>query len=210
MRSVALAVTVGLGLPLRPLLEHAPDWSRVGLGCSDDIRLAAALSSRFRYVNTYLDEFPDLDISRPAPSTLERFEFVVASDVLEHTLPPVSEAAEGLFAMLKLGGFAVVSVPVGSDDGPCEEYYPGLSRWSVDRSGFINWVDQEGSRHTDEHPEWHGGSGRTLAFRQFTSESLAQLLVDAGFKDVHPAPSNARLAVPAISRSGVVMAVKPG
>ena len=208
MRSVALAVTVGLGLPLRPLLEQTPDWSRLGLGCSDDIRLAAVLSSRFRYVNTYLDEFPDLDLSTPPSSTLERFEFVVASDVLEHTLPPVSKAAEGLFAMLKPGGFAVVSVPVGSDDGPCEEYYPGLSRWSVDRSGFINWVDQEGSRHTDEHPEWHGGSGRTLAFRQFTSESLLQLLVDAGFDEVAMGPTCDRLGVPGIDSAGVVLAWK--
>lgn len=208
MRSVILAILTGLRLPHHPLPAIDADWSRIGLGCSDDVRLAAALSHRFRYVNTFLDEFPRLDISHPPQHAISTFEFVVTSDVLEHVLPPLSEAVDGLYSLVRPGGFAVVSVPVSATDGPCREHYSGLTSYTVGTGGQVEWVDGQGNERVDVEPEWHGGSGRTLAFRQFTDESFVTCLEEAGFTDVMPAPSVEGLGVPEIQLPGVFLARK--
>lgn len=88
------------------------DMSRVGLGISDDWRLARALSPLFAYTNSFLHQFPVVDICSPPQEAIGKFEFISCSDVLEHTPPPRIAALVGLYQMLKPTGFAVISVPL--------------------------------------------------------------------------------------------------
>ena len=166
------------------------DLSRVGLGISDDWRLERALSPLFAYTNSFLHQFPVVDICSPPKETLEKFEFISCSDVLEHIPPPRSAALIGLYQMLKPAGFAVISVPLRRGF-QFAEFYPELSTWR-NENGFIHWVDKDGNEHVDHDPEFHGGQGLTLAFRQWTEEKLIEELKAVGFSEItsRPVPSS--------------------
>jgi hypothetical protein len=177
------AVLQGLGYPLNVRRNSiSPDMSRVGLGISDDWRLARALAFLFNYTNSYLHQFPNVDLCSPPPNCFEYFEFISCSDVLEHTPPPMDQPMRGLYSMLKPGGFAVISVPLirGSE---YREFYPGLVKWDI-RNDAVVWTDSEGGIHEDRSPEFHGGQGLTLAFRQWTEQMLIEKLKAVGFLDV--------------------------
>jgi len=99
------AVLQGLGYPLNVRRNSiSPDMSRVGLGISDDWRLARALAFLFNYTNSYLHQFPNVDLCSPPPNCFEYFEFISCSDVLEHTPPPMDQPMRGLYSMLKPAG----------------------------------------------------------------------------------------------------------
>jgi len=163
-----------------------PDMSRVGLGISDDWRLARALSPLFAYTNSFLHQFPVVDICSPPQEAIGKFEFISCSDVLEHTPPPRNAALMGLYQMLKPTGFAVVSVPL-IRGLQFAEFYPELSTWKTEND-FVHWVDQDGHEHIDQHPEFHGGEGLTLAFRQWTEEKLIEELKAVGFSEIITRP----------------------
>ena len=165
------------------------DMSRVGLGISDDWRLVRALSPLFAYTNSFLHQFPVVDICSPPQEAIGKFEFISCCDVLEHTLPPRNVALMGLYQMLKPTGFAVISVPL-IQGLKFAEYYPELSTWKTEND-FVHWVDKDGHEHIDQHPEFHGGEGLTLAFRQWTEEKLIEELKAVGFSDIisRPVPS---------------------
>lgn len=180
---VHTAVLQGLGYPLNVRRNSiSPDMSRVGLGISDDWRLALSFASLFNYTNSYLHQFPNVDLCSPPPNCFEYFEFISCSDVLEHIPPPIDQAIEGLYSMLKPGGFAVVSVPLirGSE---YREFYPGLVEWEI-RNVAVVWTDSEGRSYEDCFPEFHGGQGLTLAFRQWTEQVLIEKLMARGFSNV--------------------------
>ena len=166
------------------------DMSRVGLGISDDWRLARALSPLFAYTNSFLHQFPVVDICSPPQEAIGKFEFISCSDVLEHTPPPRIAALMGLYQMLKPTGFAVISVPL-IQGLKFAEFYLGLTTWRTENDS-IHWVDEIGQEHIDHHPEFHGGEGLTLAFRQWTEEKLIEELKAVGFSEIisRPIPPN--------------------
>jgi hypothetical protein len=179
-----LAILEGLNYPagMNPRPEAA-DLSRVGVGISDDWRLARRVSQLFSYTNSYYHQYPLLDITNPPSEVREHFEFVCCSDVLEHVPPPVDVALEGLLSLLKPGGFAVLSVPCNSKD-ETSEYYPNLVSYEM-TNGVLNWVDRSGSIHQDPSPEMHGGSGQTLAFRLWSRDDLIRRCQNVGFHTVY-------------------------
>jgi len=178
-----IAVLDGLGYSGSTIgKDIATDLSRVGLGIGDDWRLARCLYQIFRYTNTQLYSFPNLDLLNIPESAKGQFEFVVCSDVLEHVHPPMSRATDGLFELLKPGGFAVVTVPL-TNESAAAEFYPDLQRYE-EKDGIVTWVDKEGVERVDESPEFHGGEGLVLAFRIFSHDGLLVTLKDAGFTSV--------------------------
>ena len=162
------------------------DMSRVGIGISDDWRLSRALSPLFAYTNSFLHQFPVVDICSPPQETIGKFEFISCSDVLEHTPPPRNAALMGLFQMLKPAGFAVISVPLRRGI-QFAEFYPGLTSWREENNS-IHWLDEIGQEYFDHHPEFHGGEGLTLAFRQWTEEKLIEELKAVGFSEIISRP----------------------
>ena len=186
-QQICRAVLAGLGYPDQINIRTInSDMSRVGLGISDDWRLARALSPLFAYTNSFLHQFPVVDICSPPQEAMGKFEFISCSDVLEHTPPPRNVALVGLHQMLKPTGFAVISVPV-IRDLQFAEFYPGLTSWRTENDS-IYWVDKFGQEHIDYHPEFHGGEGLTLAFRQWTEEKLIEELEAVGFSEIISRP----------------------
>lgn len=175
-----LSVLEGLGYPEGASVS--PDFSRYGLGISDDMTLAQRLFQLFMYTNSYYHQFPKIDVTSPPAETRGQFEFIVCSDVLEHVPPPAEFALLGLHSMLRPGGFLVVSVPCQT--GPqTAEYYPKIVTWELSDDG-LRWRDSAGSEHFDPDPELHGGSGQTLAFRFWSVTDLAERLLSCGFSSV--------------------------
>jgi hypothetical protein len=205
-----MTLMLGLGHPPVPLPSVGADWSRRGIGLSDAPPLVPALCAKLSYTNTFYDQFPQVDITRPPEILLGQLEFVVCSDVLEHVPPPLESALTGLLACLRPEGFAVVTVPVGADT--TDEHYPGLTDFEVierQPSGYVvEWTDVSGARHSDVAPEMHGGPGLTLAFRWFSAQDITARLLAAGFASVYEPPAVPELGIPAIGDPGVFLARK--
>jgi hypothetical protein len=186
-QAICRAILSGLGYPEDANIRFIDsDMSRVGLGISDDWRLARAISPLFAYTNSFLHKFPVIDICFPPQEAVGKFEFISCSDVLEHTPPPRKSALEGLFQMLKPGGFVVVSVPLRRGF-QFAEFYPELTTWNIEKDS-VHWVDGDGRDHVEQHPEFHGGDGLTLAFRQWTEAKLIEELRAVGFSEVISRP----------------------
>jgi hypothetical protein len=179
---ICRSVLTGLGYPTDSNIQRIEkDLSRVGLGISDDSMIAGALSPLFTYTNSYLHRFPIVDLCSPPPESIGYFEFISCSDVLEHTPPPRMAPLAGLFQMLKPGGFAVISVPIRRGF-EFKEFYANLNHWFIEND-CLYWTDSDGQKHTDHKPEFHGGEGLTLAFRQWTEVKLVDDLRAVGFSE---------------------------
>jgi SAM-dependent methyltransferase len=201
---MALSIATSLGYEPKQLREIHPDWSRIGLGISDDVELSSRLSTKFFYSNTFFDAFPNLDI-REIPSIAHgAFEFVSCSDVLEHIDVDIKKAIRGISKLLKPDGFAVLSVPI-TQTGEQMEFYPRLKTFSV-LGETVKWVDENGKKFIDESPEFHGGRGQNLAFRQFTDESFKKLVLDNGFASIKHGWIAPDLGVPNDELAGVYVA----
>jgi len=186
--AVMQGVLLGLGYPGNiDINEINTDLSRTGLGIGDDWKLARMLSQKFAYTNSHLDKFPKVDLLSPPQSCIEYFEFVTCSDVLEHTPPPRQKAISGLFQVLRPGGFAVISVPIKSNSS-YREYYPDAVFWEISEKA-VRWRDSHGLTFIDEEPEFHGGEGLTLTFRQWSKKQLEDDLILAGFSQVEHLPN---------------------
>lgn len=206
VRATALAVAQNLTGRLQPLNSVMSNMAFRGIGVSDHYVLAGFLSSKFDYTNTFLHRFPQVDICDPPQDLVGSLNFVICSDVLEHVPPPVDTALRGLRSMLMdAGGFAVITVP---DKGreETDEYYPELTAWEELDNGTVKWVDKLGLERIDSNPEYHGGDGRTLAFRTWSETDLIQRLKLAGFSNIVLPPWDEGLGVPEISPAGVVIA----
>jgi len=200
---MVLGVLEALGHPGVPFVAISADYSLSGLGVSDDPVVARFLYSKLRYVNTFLHQYPVLDLCSVSEDYRGVARFVICSDVLEHVPPPVERALSGLRSLLSSGGVAVISVP-HVEDGKTEEFYPGLVEYEV-REGRVYWQDANGRKHCDETPEFHGGSGLTLAFRLWSLADLRTSLIQAGFTSVSDMTYNASLGVPEIGPQHTVL-----
>ena len=165
------------------LTEVAPARHVRGLGLSDADAYAGPLARAFAYENTYLHAEPRLDILAVPAGRRERYDFVVASDVFEHVVPPVARAFENARALLAPGGVLILTVPFTLDPETLE-HYPDLHEWRLDRpaGGFrvVN-TTRDGRTQTFDDPVFHGGPGTTLEMRVFSRAALLRHCADAGF-----------------------------
>lgn len=187
-QAVMRAVLKGLGYPDETDFNDVnTDLSRIGLGIGDDWKVARALYQKFMYTNSYLDKFPIVDLLDPPSASIEKFEFITCSDVLEHTPPPRKTPIANIYRMLKPGGFVVITVPIKPDD-TYREYYSGLVSWNFSDSA-LHWSDGDGRNFIDNYPEIHGGEGLTVVFRQWSKQQLEEDLNLLGFSQIHFLPS---------------------
>jgi SAM-dependent methyltransferase len=199
---------LGLGHSPRPFPELPEDWSRRGVGFDDSPAVFSRLPTRLSYVNTHLGKFPGLDLTEPPQDTLGAFDFAVCSDVLEHVTPPVERGFAGLAAILRPGGFAVLSVPIASETTTVE-HYPDIVDFELLDGPTVRWRDRFGAWRIDPSPEMHGGTGLVLAFRQFGAEDLIARLRGAGFDECLECPARPDLGVFPLSGSGLFLARLP-
>lgn len=194
-RATVLALMYGLAHEPRPISDLPEDWSRRGVGCSDHFATASRLPTRLSYTNTYHQRFPKIDILDPPEDLLrDGVEFVICSNVMEHVEPPHAYGYAGLYAMLRPGGFAVVSLPV-FDQPATVEHYPGMTSYELLDGPVVRWVDAHGDQHIDADPEMHEGEGLVLAFRRFAPADEQNALYAAGFTSVWEVPPHPELGV---------------
>jgi SAM-dependent methyltransferase len=193
-----------LGYEIQPFKSILADWSRIGLGISDDINLSVALHSKFFYSNSYYDAFPYLDIRSVPINAKDSFEFVTCSDVLEHIDTGINEAFQGLRSLIRPGGFVVASVPIDRHEGH-SEFYVDLENFEIEPDR-VQWVNSKGEQFIDDSPEFHGGRGQNLAFRQFSETSFDKSLISAGFSKLVKINFSTKLGVPELEYPGVVIA----
>lgn len=169
-----------------------------GLGISDDDRYAEPLARLFDYQNTHFHTEPRLDITAVPPERAGRYDFVVASDVFEHVLPPVERAFRGARALLRRGGVFVFSVPYSLDPDTVE-HFPELHAWRLEETpqGWrLHNVTADGRVQVFDELVFHGGPGSTLEMRLFSRAALERAFAAAGFARV-------RIAAEACPRFGI-------
>jgi len=200
---MVLGVLETLGYVGVPLSLVSADPSICGIGVSDDRVVAKALYDKFHYVNTFLHQYPTLDIRNVTDEFRGTARFVTCSDVLEHVPPPAERALAGLRSLISSDGAIVISVP-HVPSGETQEFYPGLVEYDI-RGSVLRWKDTDGMEHCDESPEFHGGSGLTLAFRLWSLEGLTASLYSAGFRKVSFVSLNSELGVPPLGPGDAVV-----
>ncbi len=178
-----------LDLPLRK-------WSRRrqvrGIGMSDWPGYANLLRSKFNYENTFFDRRPKLDILNPEEKHIEKYDFVISTDVFEHIVAPVQRGFDNLFRLLKPGGNLVLSVPT-TRIAHTVEHFPDLYEFEFyDFYGRKILVNRDASGHFQLYHNlvFHGGEGSTLEMRRFCEADVIDRLTRAGFEkiQVHDQP----------------------
>lgn len=169
------------------VLEDVPKSRHlVGIGLSDAPAYADILARRFAYTNTFFDADPRLDITRVPDELAGRHDFVIASDVFEHVVPPVSRAFDGARRLLRPNGVLILTVPF-SLDPETVEHFPDLHDFSIveDAQGKrMHNTTRDGHAQTFDRLVFHGGSGATLEMRLFSRAALERELRSAGFTRV--------------------------
>lgn len=167
-----------------PLKKFPKDRKIRGISLSDCVLIARVLTRCFDYQNTCLDREPRLDIMVPRAGAANSYDFVVASEVLEHVPPPVQTAFDNLGRLLKSTGFVVFSSPYEST-GETIEHFPNLHDWQVVKlhSGHVLLNrTKEGRLETFDDLTVHDGPGHTLETRVFSKEGLLANCAAAGFR----------------------------
>ena len=185
-RAIIAALSRELFDEIVPLSEMVHCNPIVGVGLSDANIYARPLSKKFSYENTYYHKKPRLDITSPGKEMFETADFVIASDIFEHICPPIDQAFDKLFKIMKKGGFCVFSVPY-NDEGETVEHYPELFEFEIVRRGgkkvLIN-TTRDGKKQAFKNLKFHGGHGATLEMRIFSKSSLIEGFKKAGFADI--------------------------
>ena len=167
-----------------------------GISLSDWDRTATVLAKRFDYKNTFFHRDPRLDITNRKSGGDGSYDFIVASEVLEHVPPPVQIAFDNLARLLKPDGFVVFSSPWNSE-GETEEHFPELFDWQVVKFRK-NYVllnrAKDGRLEAFENLLFHNGPGDTLEIRVFSKDGLLANCKAAGF-DVAFADDNPRYGI---------------
>ena len=154
-----------------------------GLGLSDDRCYASGLAARLGYVNTFHDREPRFDIVHPGCEHLDRYDFLIAGDVLEHVPPPPLTAFVNARRLLRPGGVLVFSVPyiVGGDT---VEHFPELHDYELSTEGpepVLRNRTRDGRVQEFRGLVFHGGGGFTLEMRVFSLDGIRDLVARAGF-----------------------------
>lgn len=162
------------------------------VGVSDGAVTEKFLRKKFgpNYRNFHFHQTPHLDVKNPPENLIGSADLVVCSEVLEHVSAPVDLAFEGLFRILKPGGYLVLSVPHSDLAGKHIEHFPILSTLevSIDSRGVaeLKGATSEGEPFESMDLVFYGGIGETLEHRVFSEASLVSHLETAGFKKNFP------------------------
>ncbi|MEO6872705.1 MAG: methyltransferase domain-containing protein [Chthoniobacterales bacterium] len=158
-----------------------------GLGLTDSNNYASRLVAKFDYENTFLHTEPQFDITAPLTSDrIAAYDFVIASEIFEHVLPPVARAFDNTFQLLKPGGLFVLTVPYGILPETIE-HFPELHEFTIDElhgKYVLTNYTRQGVVQRFDNLIFHGGPGSTLEMRVFAEVDLNRLLLAAGFTDI--------------------------
>jgi hypothetical protein len=178
---------IELALPEFPVMKGIR-----GIGMSDSPELASKLAEKFDYTNTFYHQAPLFDVTKPDARDEGRYDFILSSEVMEHIPPPVERGFEVLCRLLQSDGVLLLTTPY-TIDGKTREHFPELNEYALASPGghtvLVN-RRSDGKIETFDRLMFHGGPGSTLEMRVFSEESLKELLVGAGFRDVHIATEN--------------------
>jgi SAM-dependent methyltransferase len=167
-----------------------PEFPRLpgisGLGLSDQPVYAHQLEKKFSYVNTFLEREPVFDLSNAHREEHGRYDFILASDVLEHVRPPLESSLKEVYDLLKPGGLFCITVHCPAQ-GNTVEHFDGLQEFRVIPLGtsfvLVNRRG-DGTIEVREDIVLHSGSGSTIEMREFSRFGLAESLRAAGFTAV--------------------------
>lgn len=155
------------------------------IGISDGYLLAKSISKIYGswYVNYNYTAEPKLDIKNIPREKFGTADFIICSEVLEHVSPPVSEAFEGLYKLLRENGVLILSVPHGDQYSNHLEHYPINLAYALDETDPLKLIgtDERGDNFVFDNLTFHGGEGFTVEFRVFSERSLIENLKTAGF-----------------------------
>jgi len=157
-----------------------------GVGLTDAEGYAQRLAAKLDYVNTYYHQEPHLDIQEPDPQRFATLDFVIASDVFEHVVPPLSQAFRNVHRLLKPDGVLVMTVPWGPGT-EIVEHFPDLHEWEIvvrDGRQMLRNVTRNGTVQEFDQLAFHGGPGLALELRHFSEEGLFTALREAGFSRI--------------------------
>jgi SAM-dependent methyltransferase len=174
------------GVPLA-VSEFPRVKSLRGLGITDANPYATQLAGTLDYRNTFYDREPRFDLENPPEHEFGKFDFIVASEIFEHVLPPVERAFQSAAQLLKPNGVLILTVPY-SLESSMREHYPELHQF-----GFASVGDEQvlvnrsraGEIQVFEQPVFHlSGNDPSLEVREFNERDLVAQLRAAGFRDV--------------------------
>jgi SAM-dependent methyltransferase len=157
-----------------------------GLGLSDRAAYALSLADKFSYENTWYHAAPRLDIANVSPERFGRYDFLIASDVFEHVVPPVTRAFDNARKLLKPGGKFFFTAPFTLEPDTVE-HFPDLHDWTMaecDGTWRLTNTTVAGQRQTFNDLIFHGGPGSTLEMRLFSRAGLEREFARAGFARV--------------------------
>jgi SAM-dependent methyltransferase len=183
--AIALLCQELLGVQMT--LPEFPELKGVrGIGMSDFPAVAEKLGQKFDYTNTFYHQSPRFDVTQTDARDFGRYDFIFSSEVMEHVPPPVEQAFENLFRLLKPDGLLIMTTPYNLG-GKTREHFPELHHYSlasVDGKTVLVNRRRDGSLEIFENLEFHGGPGSTIEMRVFTEECLRENLIQAGFSSV--------------------------
>jgi SAM-dependent methyltransferase len=157
-----------------------------GLGLSDEACYAIPLASRLDYTNTFYDRAPRLDITAIEEKDVGQYDFILATDVLEHVPPPAVRSFENARRLLRPGGILIFSVPY-RPEGETQEHFPELWQYKVvkqDEGYVLENRTQDGREQTFSDLCFHGGPGFTLEMRVFSIDGIRACVEQAGFRNL--------------------------
>lgn len=168
----------------RPLVDVAAHPDIKGIGVSDSSIYADVLAERFAYTNTFYHTEPHLDLCQQnSTAKYSNLDFIICSDVIEHTAAVPHLVLRNMLAMLRPGGVIILSAPTYYLADTIE-HYPRAARLQVIERGNdyeVRWADANGIERVDASPCFHGGPGSTLEMREIAHEALLQDGRDEGF-----------------------------
>jgi SAM-dependent methyltransferase len=169
-----------------------------GIGMSDSPQLAARLSEKFDYTNTFYHQAPFFDVTKPDDRDAGRFDFILSSEVMEHVPPPVEQSFAALAKLLKPDGVLLMTTPYTIAGKTCE-HFPELHQYTLASPGgrtvLVN-RRRDGQIEIFDDLVFHGGHGSTLEVRVFSEASLIEMLRNSGF-------SSARIVAESFPELGV-------
>ena len=176
----------GTSLPL-------PDFPRLerlrGLGLSDWAGYADAFEKLFSYRNTFHHLEPKFDIAAEHPQEHGRYDFVIASEVLEHVPPPVEAALAEACRLLTPGGRLILTAPYSLEPETIE-HFPSLHSFTVaeiDGKAVLVNRRSDGRLEAFDDLVFHRApesADTSLEVRIFCRSGLEKALRDAGFAEV--------------------------
>ena len=172
-------------IPVYNLNKIEPQKSLRGIGISDSSSYAKILGEKFDYVNTHFHCEPHLDIEDSLSyAPYKPIDFILCSDVIEHTLLPPSEVIPKIYDALQPGGILILCAPTYELDAHIEKY-PTLENFTVESTGEgfkVVYTSKLGILGEDANPFFHGGPGRVLELRLISNSGLLANLISVGFE----------------------------